>query len=146
MKFKKFALLIVSAVCAACLGIFAAACDNTDNGDDNAATEFSITVYYSDGTTVVDGTKDPYTVQICLADGFCYTEMPTVGADGKVKFDIAKVDAAAINAGESAGLTYEVHVYAEDEFEPSELTQNVTVSKDNATVKAVLKDVAAPAA
>lgn len=140
---KRISLLLAVALAALCLGVFASACGQ--------AKDFTITVYYSDGTTVVDGTAGTgYYVQICYFDTDknelvnCYSpdedniDEGKVGKDGKAVISIANVQAQA----PSGNIKYEVHVLT---TEALELKQAVYVTADNPTANAVLKDVSAPA-
>lgn len=140
--FKRIATILAVAVALLCMGVFASACvENTPT----EATEYTVTVCYSDGTTAVDGTKNALKVQICDASGkFCYGVMPTIDASGVAKFDIEKVDAAAAEA-KVTEKTYVIHVWSAD-YEQLEIKEEVKVSSSNASVKVVLKDVAAPQA
>lgn len=136
--FKRIAMLLAVAAALLCMGVFASAC-----GENPAeATDYTVTVYYSDGTTAVDGTKNALKVQICDASGvFCYGEVPTIDANGVAKFNIAKVDTAAAELNVT-GKTYVVHVYSA-EYEQLVLKEEVQLSGSAKSVKAVLKDVAA---
>lgn len=135
---KSFALILVVAIAAACMSIFAAACGNKE-------TVFTITVQYSDGTAV-DGTKDPLNVQICNADSsFCYAEQPTVDANGQVTFEIEKVDAAAAALG-LTNVTYVIHVLDRNADIPTQLdlVEEVTVDSSNTTATVKLAERTAP--
>lgn len=142
--FKRIALLLTVAACMVCAGVFASACGDDKGPDDKKATEFVVTVYYSDGETVVNGTDYPCDVQIC-SGSFCYPDFFKVDANGQVKINIANVDAAA--EASSAEKSYVLHVWVDDEIDPLELTSDTDakVNANKTTAKLVLKDVAAPA-
>ena len=152
--FKRIALLIVAAISAVCVGIFAAACDG-DNKD-NGAKEFTITVYYSDGETVVDGSDGSYYLQICLENdkvSFCSPNKGDIDANGIAKFNIATIDAQADAAAADDDQTltdsdriYVLHVNKIGVLGNLNTTEEVHVSKANPTAKIVLADVAAPQA
>lgn len=150
--FKRIALLIVAAVSAVCVGIFAAACDG-DNGDKEVK-EFTATVYYSDGETTVDGTGENLMIQICIeteAISFCSTNVYNVDANGQAKINIAKVNAevdALTNENGDDPIPDSEKVYVLHVLKAGagqlKLTQEVHVSKANPDVKIVLSEVTAP--
>ncbi len=134
---KRISLILAVALAVVCMGALASAC--------NSATDFTITVYYSDGTTLVDGSTEKYGIQICYLDTdknelvSCSTAEGLVGADGKATINI---DAVEAEAPQSGNIKYEVHVLSVDGTE--ELKESVYVSRSNASVKVVLKNVNAP--
>ena len=135
---KRISLILTLAITALCMSALISAC--------NSATEFTVEVYYSDGTTLVDGTKDKYGIQICFFDTdknelvTCSTVTGLVGADGKATVNIEAIEAEAPKSG---NIKYEVHVISVTQTE--ELKETVYVSRKNHTVKAVFKNVDAPA-
>lgn len=129
---KRTALLLALALAMVCMGLFASAC-----GD---AKEYTVTVYYADGT-LVDGTKDDIEVQICadVENGFCYSPNAKVDANGVAKFDIADVDSKA----EKTGFTdkrYVIHLWAPGNEALTLKEGKVTVDAKNASVKVTLAD------
>ena len=147
--FKRIALLILAAVSAVCIGVFAAACDNGNK----APSDFTVTVCYSDGETPVNGTDNPLIVQICLENdkiSFCSTKTYNVDNNGKVKINIADVnaeaDAVAAENGETltdSDRVYILHVLKIGEGQ-LETKDEAHVSKANPEAKIVLKNVIAP--
>ena len=134
--FKRIALLVTVLACMICAGVFASACG------DKEATEFTVTVYYSDGTTVVNGETKPLKVQICDESGmFCYAEFFSVDANGQAKINIAKVNEAADKAKVNE-KTYVLHVL-DANFSQLEIKEEVKVNASNPNAKLVLKTVAA---
>lgn len=140
--FKRLAVLTLIALSAICMTVFASACNN--------AKEFTATVYYSDGTTVVDGTKTPYLIQVCVDGGACYMPMDfetalKIDANGKFTIAIATIEewVAEIDSITTTPESYVLHVMQLNGT-VMETTQEVTVSKSKPNVKLVLKDVAAP--
>ena len=147
--FKRITLLIIAAVSAVCVGIFAAACDG-----DKSPKEFTATVYYSDGETVVDGTSENLMIQICIETekiSFCSTTAYNVDANGQAKINIAKVNAEVDSLTNENGdapipdseKVYVLHVIKTGVGQLN-LTSEVHVSKANPDAKIVLAEVTAP--
>lgn len=131
---RNLTLVLVVALCAVCMGVFASACGESKQ------TEFTVTVLYSDGTAV-DGTKDALRVQICSADlKFCFSELPTVDAEGKVSFNIDSLENAA--KAVEAQTTFVLHVLDSDN-NILKLESEVTVDRTNPTATIKLADKAA---
>lgn len=123
MKFKKFLLAILCALCAACLCVSFAACggdddDSTDNGTnenggstDNSATDpdanladgtYVFYVYLDDGTTPVEGAQ----IQICYnvsdKSSTCYGTIATTDTNGRAEIDLSAL--SQYNAYNTSGL------------------------------------------
>ena len=130
--FKRIALLLAVALSVVCMGVFASACGEKE------ATEFTITVYYSDGTTKVNGDNFKVVAQFCIPGegGACYGDNPFVDANGVAKISIATLE------GWKKSDEYVIHAFGTDGNIPLKGAE-VRVSRANPTAKLIL-DVTAP--
>ena len=119
---KRVSLILAVALSVVCLCMFASACGE--------ATEFTVTVYYSDGTTKVNGDDYTVVVQFCVDDA-CYSNNPTVDKNGEAKISIATLE------GWKKSDEYVLHVFDSD-GNVTIKSGDTKVSKSSPTAKLVI--------
>ena len=132
-------ILIVVAICAICMTIFAAC----DNDNELATDKIYITVLDEngnaiDGTTFGEADFDPSNhqviIQFCTLDGGCTSQNPNVGKDGKAEFDLSIVkglaeanstDTVELHVQGVAKVGYKIEY---GQYKVSEIPKNITVT------------------
>lgn len=119
--FKRFSVVIMALAMVVCLAVFAVACTNDDDKDEEkyATDTFTVTVLDENGNPI-DGTNYgqedfpdengvyptcAVKIQFCTLEGGCTFRNPEVGADGKATIELSVLKELAAN-----GETVELHV------------------------------------